>query len=116
MAFEIVRSRNSIKDLDLIFDHLVESHARLGEAPADAVSAAANRISTIKADMNAIADAPYQGTPLNHIAAGMCSVTKNRAVFYFEIDDTAQIVRILAIFFGGQDHQRHMVKRLGRIS
>lgn len=103
-------------DLDLIFDHLVESYIRLGEAPADAVSAAANRVSAIKADMNAIARAPYQGTLVNHLAAGVRSVTKNKAIFYFEINDAAQIVLILAIFFGGQDHQRHMVKRLGRIS
>ena len=116
MAFEIVRSRSSIMDLDLIFDHLVESYVRLGETPADAVGIAVTRVNAIKADMNTIARAPYQGTLLNHLAAGVRSVTKNKAVFYFEIDDAAQIVRILAIFFGGQDHRRHMVTRLGRIS
>ena len=116
MAFEIARSRNSIKDLDVIFDHLVESYVRLGETPADAVIIAANRVDRIRADMNAIARAPYQGTLLDHIAVGLRSVTKNKAVFYFDIDDAAQIVSILAIFFSGQDHRRHMQRRLGKMS
>ena len=116
MAFEVVRSRNSIKDLDLIFDHLVESYMRLGEASADAVNLAANRIRTIRADMNAIGRAPYQGTLLDHMAVGLRSVTKNKAIFYFDVDDSAQIVSILAIFFSGQDHRRHMSRRLSTMS
>lgn len=116
MTFEIVRSRNSIKDLDLIFDHLVESYIRLGETPADAAELAANRIGTIRADMNAIARAPHQGTLLDHMAVGLRSITKNKAIFYFDVDDTAQIVSILAIFFSGQDHRRHMQRRLGKLN
>jgi toxin ParE1/3/4 len=116
MAFEIVRSRRSIDDLDLIFDHLVESYARLGEAPADAVNLAASRILTIKEDMNAIGRAPYQGALMDHMAAGLRSVTENKAVFYFDVDGATQVVRILAIFFSGQDHRRYMQRRLGKMS
>ncbi|MBX9459145.1 MAG: type II toxin-antitoxin system RelE/ParE family toxin [Rhizobium sp.] len=115
MAFEIVRSRKSIKDLDLIFDHLVESYVRLGETPADAANIAANRVGMIRADMNAIARAPYQGTLLDHMAVGLRSVTNNKAIFYFDVDEAAQIVSILAIFFSGQDHHRHMSRRLGKL-
>ena len=115
MAFEIVRSRDSIKDLDLIFDHLVESYNRLGEARADAVNLAVSRIHTIRADMNAIARAPYQGTLLDHMAVGLRSVTKHKAIFYFDVDGSAQVVSILAIFFSGQDHRRHMLRRLGKM-
>jgi toxin ParE1/3/4 len=39
-------------------------------------------------------------------------VTKQRAVFYFDVDDDQRLVRILAVFFGGQDHQRAMLRRL----
>jgi toxin ParE1/3/4 len=114
MAFRVVRSRSSIRDLDLIFDHLVESYVNLGETPVDAVNRAANRIRAIKVDMMAIAAAPYQGTHLDKLETGLRSVTKNRAIFYFDVDDKAQVVRILAIFFSGQDHRRHILKRLGR--
>jgi len=116
MAFEIVRSRDSLKGLNLIFDHLVDSYVGLGDAPADAVNRAADRIRTIRADMNAIANAPYQGTLLNQMAARVGCVTKNNAAFYFDVDGSAQVVRVLAIFFAGQDHRRHMLKRLGRMS
>jgi plasmid stabilization system protein ParE len=112
MAFRLIRSRNSIKDLELIFDHLVESHVNLGDSPADAVTRATNRVRAIKADMNTIAVSSYRGTLLDRMATGLRSVTKNRALSYFDVDDKAQVVRILAIFFGGQDHQRHMLGRL----
>ena len=113
MVFEIVRSRDSIKDLELIFDHLVESYVNLGDTPADATNRAADRIRAIRADMQAIANAPHQGTLLSPIAMGLRSVTKNRAIFYFDVDDERQLVVVLAVFFGGQDHRQHMLRRLG---
>ncbi len=39
--------------------------------------------------------------------------TKGRAIFYFTVDGEAHVVRVLAVFFGGQDHQRQILKRLG---
>jgi len=115
MAYEIVRSRDSVNDLDVIFDHLIESYINLGDPPAEAVNRAADRIREIRADMDTIASAPFQGTILTYMAAGLRSVTKNKAVFYFDVDGPAEIVNILAVFFGDQDHRRHMLKRLGRM-
>ena len=43
---------------------------------------------------------------------GLRSVTKDRAIFYFTIDEGKHVVRVLAVFFGGQDHQREMLKRM----
>ncbi|MEQ1616787.1 MAG: hypothetical protein ABL883_00400 [Terricaulis sp.] len=43
---------------------------------------------------------------------GLRSDTKDRAISYFTVDDDARLVRVLAVFFGGQDHQREMLKRL----
>jgi plasmid stabilization system protein ParE len=114
MAYSVVRSRKSIRDLDAIFDHLVESYVNLGDAPVDAASRAASRIWAIRTSMNAIAAAPHQGTRVEKMAAGLRCVTKERAIFYFRVDDETKVVRILAIFFSGQDHQRHILKRLGR--
>jgi plasmid stabilization system protein ParE len=51
-------------------------------------------------------------TVLPKLAPGLRSVTKDRAVFYFTFDDDARIVCVLAVFFGGQDHQRAMLRRL----
>jgi toxin ParE1/3/4 len=39
-------------------------------------------------------------------------LTIDRAIYGFDVDKAARKVRILAIFFGGQDHVRHMLVRL----
>ena len=46
------------------------------------------------------------------IGDGLRHVTKNRAVIYFDVYEATQSIRVIAVFFGGQDHQRHMLKRL----
>jgi len=43
-------------------------------------------------------------------------LTIDRAIYWFDVDEAARKVRILAIFFGGQDHVRHMLVRLLRES
>lgn len=39
-------------------------------------------------------------------------MTIDRAIFWFDLDEAERVVRILAVFFGGQDHIRHMLRRL----
>lgn len=41
-----------------------------------------------------------------------CNSATRRAMFYFDVDDALRLVRVLAVFFGGQDHQRAMLRRL----
>jgi len=113
MAFEVVRSRASDRDLERIFDHLVESHQALGDVVGDALERAAARVRAIEDDMEGLGAAPFQGTLREDLLPGLRQVTKNRAVFYFLIDADAGQVRILAIFFGGQDHRAQMLRRLG---
>lgn len=62
--------------------------------------------------MEALGSAPHQGTLRPDLRPGIRNATRERAVFYFEADDAARIVRVLAVFFGGQDHQRAMLLRL----
>jgi plasmid stabilization system protein ParE len=46
--------------------------------------------------------------------AGLRHVTIDGAVYWFVVDEEAVFVRILAVFFGGQDHERRMLIRLFR--
>jgi len=39
-------------------------------------------------------------------------LTLDGAIYWFITDEVALQVRVLAMFFGGQDHQRHMLVRL----
>jgi plasmid stabilization system protein ParE len=114
MAFEVVRSRASDRDLEVIFDHLVAAYQASGDAPAEALGRAADRVRAIEDDMERLGRAPFQGTLREDLRPGLRQATRNRAVFYFELDETAEEVRVLAVFFGGQDHIARMLRRIGR--
>lgn len=113
MGYKVQLSEESEVDLDRIFDHLVEAHIHLGEPLEEAVDHAAQRLRKIRTDIFALGRAPYQGTLSPQIAQGLRHVTKNRGIIYFDIDDVMQSVRVIAVFFGGQDHEHHILKRLG---
>jgi toxin ParE1/3/4 len=114
MVFRIVRSQASTEDLRAILRHLIDSYVILGDEVAQAADRALKRMDTIERDLASIGRAPYQGTLSSFAGArDLRHVTKNKVVFYFQVSETQQVVRLLAVFFGGQDHQRHMVKRLG---
>ncbi|MGC3940884.1 type II toxin-antitoxin system RelE/ParE family toxin [Roseobacter sp. EG26] len=112
MAYRVARSEQSDRDLEAIFDFLFEVALGFGEDEATAFERASTRILEIEDAMAALGDVPHQGTYHPDFSDGLRSVTKGRAVFYFDVDDSEQLVRVLAIFFGGQDHQRHMLLRL----
>lgn len=114
MAFEVLRSRAADRDLELIFDHLVETYQALGDPVAEAVERAATRVRAIEDAMEALGAAPFQGTLRPEFLDGLRQVTKDRAVIYFVADEATGQVRVLAVFFGGQDHLARMLRRIGR--
>ena len=115
MAFKVVRSTQVDYDLDLIHEHLFGSYVELGDSRRDAFNRADARIEKIETDLEALAQSPFQGTLSPEVEAGLRHVTKNRAIFYFRVDEERQVISVLAVFFGGQDHGRHISKRLGEI-
>lgn len=112
MAYDIRRAAGVTQDLDLIFDHLLQSYIALGEPAAVAFERAAQRLNLIRSDMDALARMPHKGNLDPEILPGLRHVTKNRAIFYFHVNDAESVVHVLAVFFGGQDHHRHMLARL----
>ena len=100
------------RDFELIFDHLFDSYQRFGDPRADAFEKALRRLESIRVAAEGIGRAPYRGTLREDIAPGLRYVAIDRAIFWFDLDETAQTVRVLAVFFGGQDHVRHMLRRL----
>ncbi len=112
MTFKVRRSKESDRDLELIFDHLVESYVALGDSRENAMDRAGDRVRRIENNFLGLAKTPFQGTLRPEITPGLRNVTKDGAVIYFTVHEALQEIRILALFFGGQDHQRHMLKRL----
>jgi plasmid stabilization system protein ParE len=112
MAYKVIRSEEVNRDLRLILRHLVDSYVVLGDPLTDAFERATHRVDAILDDMRALGHMPHQGTQLSALRPGLRQVTKKRAIFYFVVDEDARIVRIIAVFFGGQDHGRHIQARL----
>lgn len=109
---EVVRTRQADRDLDALFDFLFASYLHFGDSDESAFLRATERVERVKSEMRALGDFPSQGTLMEEVMPGLRRVTKDRAIFYFTIDDEATMVRVLAVFFGGQDHERTLLKRL----
>ncbi len=112
MGYELRRAAGVARDLELIFDFLFDASLAFGEDQPSAFDRAAERILVIEDAMEALTAAPHQGTLREDLLPGLRQVTKGRAVFYFDVADDAVILRVLAVFYGGQDHQRHVLLRL----
>ncbi len=112
MRFAIEFSADAERDFDLIFDHLLESFVALGEDAEEALDHAARRIMDIRKAADQLASFPLRSTTRDDILPGIRFLAIARANYWFDVDPTARRVRILAVFFGGQDHVRHMLVRL----
>ncbi len=112
MAYRLEFSDEAERDFGLIFDHLFDSYLGFGEALEDALDHAEARILEIRAAADRIAAVPHRGERHDNILTGLRHLTIGRAVYWFDVDSDRRTVRILAIFFGGQDHIRHMMARL----
>lgn len=112
MKYTVERSSDADRDLDIIFDFLIESYQAFGEETDSAVDRATERMRQIHEAMESLSNLPHQGTLLPQLVAGLRSVTKDRAVFYFQVQQAERKLRVLAVFFGGQDHLRLMLTRI----
>lgn len=112
MAYKVERARAVDRDLEAIFDFLCESYVAFGEERQEALTRAAKRVEAIERQMLSLGRAPHQGTLRPDLMGGLRCVTKQRAIYYFDVNDGERIVRVLAVFFGGQDHQRAMLRRV----
>ena len=104
-------SEDAEHDFELIFDHLVESYLGFGEDVAYAFEHAVERLRGIRSSTHKLGLAPKQGTLRDDIASGIRFVRLEKAVFWFDLDEQRQAVRVLAVFFGAQDHIKHMLTR-----
>ena len=112
MPYRIEFAEASERDLDLIFDHLFESYAGFGESTDQALDHAGQRIMGIRAAAERLALFPERGASRDDILPGLRFMVMDRAIYWYDVDDQAQAVRVLGIFFGGQDHIRRMLIRL----
>lgn len=112
MAFRFEFAAEAEHDFGLIFDHLLRSYLGFGESPESAFDHAEARTAEIRGDAERILAAPYRGERHDDMQPGLRYLAIGRAIYRFDIDEPRAVVRVLAVFFGGQDHVRHMLARL----
>lgn len=112
LAWTVEFAADAEHDLSLIFDHLFATYKDLGEPDDIAFESAAARIIGIEQSAIDLASNPYRGTRQDKIAQDLRNITINKAIIWFQIDEAREMVQVLAFFFGGQDHIRHMFRRL----
>ena len=112
MAFRLEFSADAERDFRLIFDHLLRSYLDFGESPESALDHAAARVLEIRGAAERTPTAPHRGERHDDILPGLRHLTIGRAIYWFDVDEASRTVRVLAVFFGGQDHVRHMMIRL----
>lgn len=108
----VVFAAEAINDLRLISDHLIQAYQGFGEPPAEAHFHAAARIDAIISAAERLATAPLRGESHDDLLPGLRHLALDRAVYWFRPRPQQREIQVLAIVFGGQDHQRHMLVRL----
>ncbi len=102
------------RDLQRIFRHLLDTHLAFGRPTREARDLAAGRVRAIRHAADRIAKAPQIGTLHPEIGNGIRHVTLDRAIFWFISPRPEHPVRIIAVYFTGQDHVARVMRRLGR--
>ena len=100
------------RDLQLIFDHLFNSYREFGDSPGEAIERAKQRILGIREGARRLTATPSIGTLRPDVYPDVRFIRRNNAAIWFVANGERKTVLIVAIFFGPQDHTRHMLARL----
>ena len=112
MSWRIEYSEAAEHDVELLFQHFADSYIEFGDSRNEAAERAVQRIGQILDTAERIATAPHRGEHHDDLLPGLRHLTLERAIYWYRIDKVQRSVSILAIFFGGEDHQRKMLVRL----
>ncbi len=113
-GWTVVFAAAALDDFRLIEDHLTQAYRGFGESAAEAAQHSEARIEAIIIAAERLATAPFRGEAHDDLLPGLRHLALDSAVYWFIPQPKARQVRVLAVFFGGQDHQRHMLVRLLR--
>lgn len=108
----VVFAAEATDDLALIEEHLIRAYRAFGESLSEARQRAEVRIEAIIMTAERLCTAPYRGMSQGDLLPGLRHLPLDNAVYWFVPDPHTRQIRVLAVFFGAQDHQRHMLVRL----
>lgn len=102
MPYRIEFAEASERDLELIFDHLFESYVGFGESTGQALEHAGQRITGIRAAAERLTLFPERGASRDDILPGLRFMVMERAIYWYDVDDKARKIGVLAIFSAGR--------------
>ncbi|SEI21318.1 Plasmid stabilization system protein ParE [Rhizobium tibeticum] len=100
------------RDFELIFDHLSAAYSDLGDHPDEALERAAGRIRELRLSIQRLTETPHIGTLRSDIYTDIRYLRRDKAAVWFLPVVDRRMIIVAAIFFGAQDHIRHMMRRL----
>ena len=112
MAWRIEFAPEAVADLETLFDHLQSSRRQQGWPDGESARMAAERIRRIIRMADRIAIAPLRDHAHEVAGRRFRHLTLDRAIFWYTTENADSVVRIEAIFHGGQDHMGRMLARL----
>ena len=112
MAWRVEDSAEAKADLFGIFEHLYASRRAFGYSEEEAVASAEARLAQIGEGRLSLARTPHIGTRHGDRLRGLRHVTLGRAIYWFVLDEPAETVRLVGVFYGGQDHVGRVMDRL----
>jgi plasmid stabilization system protein ParE len=105
-------SKEAKRDIDLIFAHLSNSYIELGDSVDDAMEHAGARIQKLRTEIGKLANTPYIGTLRPDIGPNLRFLRRDKAAIWFVQEEERRNIFIVGIFYGAQDHVRHMLARM----
>jgi toxin ParE1/3/4 len=96
----------------LISEYLAQAYCSFGESQAEANRHAQARIEAIIAAAERLATAYWRGESHDDLMPDHRHLALDPAVYWFRPRIQHRDIQALAVFFGGQDHQRRMLVRL----
>lgn len=112
MAVRRAFAAEAERDFGLIFDHHLRSCLGFGESPENAFDHSGSQTARTRGCTERILAASCCGERHDGMQPGQRHFVIGRKFYWFDIDEPRAVVRVLAVFFGGQDHVRHMLARL----
>ncbi|RVJ47367.1 type II toxin-antitoxin system RelE/ParE family toxin [Sinorhizobium meliloti] len=105
-------SADAERDFELIFDHLFDAYVKLGDRPDEALERSAERIRKLRLEFDRLVDTPYIGTLRPDIHSGIRFLRRDKTAIWFLPVERSRTIIVAAIFYGAQDHIRHMLARM----
>ncbi len=107
--YKLVFAKSALGDFDRIAEHLFRSYVYFGDTPHRAFDRTEFRISELRNFIRKLESTPHRGTIRNDLMVELRILPDRRqAAIAFKVDDQKRTVKVLRIFYGGEDYDAVM--------